>query len=199
MRGNATEEIEIKSTGKGGVVGLFCGSDFFSLPGFTDELINDFGGVEFWIGKNEFLGRLDFDGGNPLAKGFDFLRRELLAGRHVGIRADLDGLEEWALSRVAGDESGIRIAAFDGGIEGAEIEAAFLFHSAVALGAVLFNDGMSRLPRCGHAEAQSECVDQGACVHKCPIIRANEGNLSGEFRGGARRSRGGGASPNSPK
>jgi len=83
----------------------------------------------------------------------------------VGVGVDLDDLEERAFLGVAGDEGGCGLAAFESGLEGAEVKAALLLHPAVAFGAVLLDEGMG-LPAKRHAEAEEKEEDFVGRRHK---------------------------------
>ena len=103
-------------------------------------MVDDLGWLPGWIGENEFLGRSDFKIGDPDFKGLNFLGRQLLFWRHVGVGIDLDDLIKRTFFGVSGNEGGVGLATFERGLNGAEVEAAFLFHTAVALGAVVNDD-----------------------------------------------------------
>lgn len=83
----------------------------------------------------------------------------------MGIGIGLDGLEEWALIGIARDERGIGFAAFESGLEGAEVKAPLLLHPAVAFGAVLLDEGMG-LPEQRDAKAHDEGEDFEGQRHK---------------------------------
>ena len=153
--GDSSEEVEVEAAGEGGAVGGLGRGNLFVLPFLGGEVVDDAGGIEGGVGENELDGRFDFESDDPGFEGVDFFRGELLLGRHVGVGIDLDDLVERALFGVAGDEGGFGFAAFDGGGEGAEVKPALLFYAAVALGAVLLNDGVD-LPGKWHAQAQAE-------------------------------------------
>ena len=187
LSGDAAEEVEVKASGEGGVVGIFGGSDVFLVPFLRDELVDDLSWREGRVGEDEFDGRFDFEGGNPVVEGVDLVGGKLLFGRHVGIGADLDGLEERAFFGIAGEEGGVGFATFDGGANGAEVEATFLFHAAVALGAVVDDDGMD-FAECRHAEAEEKNEDGVGRWHgDSGIIRSLSAKLSSEVRGSRER------------
>ncbi len=111
--GSAAEEVEVDPADEGGVVGREGGSDLFFLPFFGDELVDDLGGIPGRIGEDEFDRRGDFKVGDPEFEAFDFSRSELLLGRHVGIRTDLDGLKKGAFFRISWNEGRVGLAAFE--------------------------------------------------------------------------------------
>lgn len=153
---NAADQIEVNAAGEGGVVGGLGGFDAKLFPTGFDEVIDDAGGIGFprpirndggfgggedlRVEGNLICGRKLLD---PAGDDGDLFVVELLAfgGRHFGIGAGMEDLDEAAFARVAGDDNGAVVAAFENGGRGAEVDAGFLFHASVALGAVVGEDG----------------------------------------------------------
>ena len=162
--GNAAEEVEIEPAGESGVAGGQGGGDLFVPPFLGGKVVDDAGGIEGRVGEDKVGGRFDFESGNPGFEGVDFVRGELFFGWHVGVGIDLDDLKERTVFGVAGDEGGFGFAAFDGSSESAKVEVALLFDPAMALGAVVEDDGVD-LARERRAKAEAEGERDSGQIH----------------------------------